>query len=82
VALDEFKKVQARYETLTAREREVLSGVAHGKLNKIIASDLHVSTRTVEIHRAHVMEKLEAESLPTLMRIVSVLEGNGIIDRV
>jgi len=82
LVLDEFKKIQAHYETLTAREREVLNGVAHGKLNKIIASDLHVSTRTVEIHRAHLMEKMEAESLSSLMRIVSVLEGNGIIDNV
>lgn len=80
--LHEFQKVQARYETLTSREREVLHGVAHGKLNKVIASDLNVSTRTVEIHRAHVMDKMDAESLSSLMRFVSVLENNGILDRV
>jgi len=81
-ALHEFQKVQTRYETLTAREREVLHGVAHGKLNKIIASDLNVSTRTVEIHRSHVMEKMDAESLSSLMRFVSVLEDNGVLDSI
>lgn len=81
-ALSESQKVKTRYETLTTREREVLHGVAHGKLNKVIASDLNVSTRTVEIHRAHLMEKMEAESLSSLMRYVSVLESNGVIDRV
>ena len=78
---EQLKSVQARYESLTAREREVLAGVVHGKLNKIIASDLHVSTRTVEIHRAHMMEKMEAGSLTALMRCVSVLEDHGVINR-
>jgi len=77
---NELQKVQTRYESLTGREREILSGVAHGKLNKIIASDLNLSTRTVEIHRAHVMEKMEAKSLSSLMRYVSVLEDNGVLE--
>ena len=77
-ALIELRSVRSRYEKLTAREREVLSGVAQGKLNKVIASDLKVSTRTVEIHRAHVMEKMEVKSLSSLMRCVSVLEESDL----
>ena len=77
---EELKKVQNQYETLTSREKEVLLGISQGKLNKIIAHDLNVSTRTIEIHRAHVMEKMRAKSLPSLMRFVSVLESNGTLN--
>lgn len=80
-AHDELKKVQGQYERLTAKEKEVLLGVSQGKPNKIIAHDLSLSTRTIEIHRAHVMEKMEADTLSSLMRYVSVLEGNSILDR-
>ena len=80
-SLKEMRNMRSRYETLTARERQVLSGIAQGKLNKVIASDLHVSTRTVEIHRAHLMEKMEVKSLSALMRCVSALEQSGVIDR-
>jgi FixJ family two-component response regulator len=59
----------ARYETLTARERDVLVRVVAGKRNKQIADQLRISERTVKIHRAHAMEKLGAGSLAELVRM-------------
>ena len=53
---------------LSARERQVLDLLVAGKSNKVIAYDLDISPRTVEIHRAHVMEKMEARSLSDLVR--------------
>jgi FixJ family two-component response regulator len=58
-----------RYATLTSREREVMALVVEGHANKVIASDLEVSERTVEIHRSRVMKKMEANSLPHLVRM-------------
>ena len=81
-SLDELRNIRSRYDTLTARERQVLSGIAQGKLNKVIASELDVSTRTIEIHRAHLMEKMDVKSLSSLMRCVSTLEQSGVIDSV
>ena len=54
---------------LTPREREVLDGLARGFPNKTIAYDLNISPRTVEVHRAHLMEKLEVRSLSDALRI-------------
>ena len=64
--------------TLTAREREVLALMAQGKPNKVMAHELGVSQRTVEIHRARVMEKSGAGSLAQLVRMVmDVAPGMG-----
>lgn len=68
------ERIRERYETLTPREREVLRLVTAGKPNKIMAADLGVSQRTVEIHRARVMEKMGADSLAQLVRMVMDLE--------
>jgi two-component system response regulator FixJ len=57
-----------RLESLTPREREVLELLVIGHPNKVIAHRLDISPRTVEIHRAHVMEKMKARSLPELVR--------------
>jgi FixJ family two-component response regulator len=65
------------FESLTAREKEVLRLVTGGKANKVIAGDLGVSHRTVEIHRARVMEKMEAHSLAQLVRMVMELDQPG-----
>jgi two-component system response regulator FixJ len=61
--------VTARLAQLTPREREVLEALVAGKPNKIIAFDLNISPRTVEIHRARVMEKMAARTLSDLVRM-------------
>jgi FixJ family two-component response regulator len=72
----ERHEVRRRSDSLTAREREVMSQVVQGKANKVIASDLGVSQRTVEIHRARVMEKMQAASLAQLVRMVLIAEAD------
>jgi len=59
---------QAKLELLSPREREVLEGLLAGLPNKTIAYDLAISPRTVEIHRARVMDKMGARSLSELIR--------------
>lgn len=63
-----------RIASLSSRERDVLNGLIAGHSNKVIASDLSISPRTVEIYRANVMTKMQAESLSELIRI-SVVAG-------
>jgi two-component system, LuxR family, response regulator FixJ len=74
-ALAQHERVRARFETLTPREREVLTLMTGGKPNKVMAADLGVSQRTVEIHRARVMEKTGAASLAQLVRMAMDLES-------
>lgn len=61
-------------EQLTPREKQVLNLVTKGLRNKVIAQNLHISPSTVEAHRAKVMEKMQAETLSDLMRMVILLE--------
>jgi two-component system response regulator FixJ len=75
-ALNDAREAQTRLQLLTAREREVLDGLARGLPNKSIAYDLGISPRTVEIHRANLMAKLEVKSLSEALRIAFAAEGN------
>lgn len=77
--LEVVKNIKNRYEKLTAREREVMEAITQGKLNKVTAYELDVSTRTIEIHRARVMEKMGVRSVSSLTRKVAILEENNII---
>lgn len=69
-SLQSRQEIAARLSSLTPRELEVLRLMVEGKANKVIAIDLNISQRTVEIHRARVMEKLGANSLAHLVRMV------------
>ncbi len=62
--------VRERMESLAPRERQVLDGLVAGKPNKVIAFDLGISVRTVEVYRANVMTKMQAASLSELVRMV------------
>jgi two-component system response regulator FixJ len=61
--------IKARLDSLSQREREVLDGLIEGKANKVIAFDLEISARTVEVYRANVMAKMQARSLSELVRM-------------
>jgi FixJ family two-component response regulator len=74
--LTEREVIRGRLNDLTPREREVLKLVTEGRANKVIAGDLDLSQRTVEIHRARVMEKMHAKSLAHLVRMVIALEAD------
>jgi two-component system response regulator FixJ len=67
-------QIRARLDLLSGREREVLEGLVAGKANKVIAYDLGISARTVEVYRANVMTKMQADSLSELVRMV-LLDG-------
>jgi two-component system response regulator FixJ len=68
-------EVQGRFEDLSVRERQVLDGLVAGKANKMIAYDLGISPRTVEIYRANVMAKMQAKSLSELVRLALLIEA-------
>jgi FixJ family two-component response regulator len=75
--VEKLQKVEIlkRIDSLTEREREVMDQVVDGKANKVVAIDLNVSQRTVEIHRANVMDKMKARSLAQLVRLVMKARG-------
>lgn len=67
--------LEARLERLTTREREVMECMLRGRLNKQIADELGLSPRTVEVHRARVLEKLEARNGSDMVRLVLSTES-------
>ena len=81
VALSQHSKIKAHLESLTPREREVLDLMTRGKPNKVMAADLGISQRTVEIHRARVMEKMEASSLAQAVRMMMDINHTVAADR-
>lgn len=70
----ETAEIHARLATLSGREREVLEGLVAGHANKVIAYDLGISPRTIEIYRANVMTKMKAASLSELVRMAMLAE--------
>lgn len=66
--------IQERLSSLSDRERQVLRGIVEGHANKTIAYDLGLSPRTVEVYRAGVMGKMQAENLPELVRMVMAVD--------
>jgi len=68
--IDDIASIRARLDSLTDRERQVMEGVVAGQPNKTIAFELNISPRTVEVHRANVMAKMQVKSLPELVRLV------------
>ena len=67
----EYERFTARYETLTPREREVLVLLIRGLLNKQVAFELGIAEYTAQIHRSHIMRKMEADSFATLVKLAS-----------
>ena len=67
----EHESFTARYKTLTPRERQVLSLLVRGLLNKQAGFELGITEYTVQIHRAHIMQKMEADSFATLVRLAA-----------
>jgi FixJ family two-component response regulator len=65
--------LQARIESLTSREREVMTRVTMGKMNKQVAAEIGLSEITVKVHRHNVMKKMGAKSLPELVRMAKSL---------
>jgi FixJ family two-component response regulator len=76
----EREEIRARLALLTPREHEVMERVARGQANKVIAMDLGVSQRTVELHRARVMKKLRLRSVAELVHAIERIGGAAVSD--
>ncbi|WP_046867021.1 response regulator FixJ [Microvirga massiliensis] len=74
---EEVRAAKALIESLSERESQVLQGLVDGKANKVIAHDLELSPRTVEIYRANVMNKLKAKSLSEVIRMALLVQNRG-----
>lgn len=72
---EQIAELRDRYQSMTPREREIMPLVTSGLMNKQIAIDLRLSEVTVKVHRAQIMAKMRAKTLPDLVRIVDRLES-------
>ena len=81
VSCEELTAVQRRHGLMTPRERQVFASVTAGFLNKQIAFDLGVAERTVKVHRARAMEKMEADSLAHLVQMAQLLGVHKVNER-
>lgn len=70
-------QIRSRYDSLTPREREIAERLVAGDANKVIAIDLSLSERTVELHRAHIMQKMEARGIAPLVQLLLQLKAAG-----
>jgi FixJ family two-component response regulator len=68
--LEKINQTLDKLASLTNRESQILKAIVSGKANKVIAIELHLSQRTIEIHRAHVMDKMQVKSLAELVKVV------------
>lgn len=66
--------ITRRYETLTPREKEILAFIVEGTSNKDLAERLQISNRTIEVHRSRIMHKMQAASLPELVRMAALCD--------
>jgi len=73
----ELDQIRARRDSLTPRELDILERMAKGLSNKVMSHDLSLSVRTVELHRARVMEKMGARSIAELVRMILAIERAG-----
>ena len=73
----EINAARTVLQDLTPREGEILRMLVQGHANKVVALDLGISHRTVELHRAHIMQKLKAKNLSAMVRLVLTAEGRG-----
>ena len=76
-AEEDGEAIRRRLAELSDREKQVMTGVVAGLANKTIAYDLNISPRTVEVHRANVMAKMNAKNLPELVRMVMAASDDG-----
>lgn len=76
VQLRQLEQIRQRYDSLTPREREIAGRLAAGAANKVVALDLGLSERTVELHRAHLMRKMGARGLAQLVQMLFQLKNS------
>jgi len=64
-----LREINERIQSLTKREQQILECIASGMINKVISSELHISSKTVEMHRANVMRKMQARNIAELITV-------------
>jgi FixJ family two-component response regulator len=73
-----IEDIWKRYKTLSHREQEIMSKIVAGKMNKTMAYELNISTKTIEVHRAHIMQKMGAKNLVALIKMHCSMQMNNV----